>query len=87
MTISSSVLERAGIHLSPEEFEQLVLAAVRQVAPSRLGEPGRDLTPEQVAALRRGGIDPLAAATVNRGTGGSLTRGTAMYAALLATSL
>ena len=61
MTISSTLLERAGIHVSPEEFEHLVIAAVEQVAPARVSDPGRDLTRDQRAVLIRGGIDPLTA--------------------------
>ncbi|MGH2460496.1 MAG: hypothetical protein ACRDIY_16705, partial [Chloroflexota bacterium] len=87
MTISSALLERAGINVSPEEFEHLVIAAVQEIAPPRVGDPGRDLTREQRAALNRGGIDPLSAPVASTGPNGPATRGATLYAAILATSL
>ena len=87
MTISAALLERAGIHVSPEEFEHLVIAAVEQVAPERVSDPGRDLTRDQRAALIRGGIDPLTAPVAATGPNGPATRGATLYAAILTTSL
>lgn len=87
MTISPAILERAGIHVSPEEFEHIVITAVEQVAPYRMSDPGRDLTPDQLAALRRGGIDPVTAPSESTGSQGPAVRGAALYAAILATSL
>jgi len=87
VTISSAALERAGIHLSPEEFEQLVLVAVEQIAPPRESNPARDLTAEQVAVIRRGGIDPFEIQPDSVRRAGPAASGASLYAAILATSL
>lgn len=78
-------LERAGIDLAPEEFERLVVDAVRQL-PTAIAsaDPRRDLTSGDIAALTRGGFDlaPLAASLDD-----PLARTAAEYSALVVTSL
>lgn len=87
MVLDVEALERAGIAADPAEFAQAVLRAVEEVAPLRVVSPGEGLTREQVAALRRGGIDPLTLPAGAAGAEGPVSRGAARYAALLATSL
>lgn len=85
--LSADLFERAGIRVSPEEFERMVIAAVDQVAPRHESAPGRDLTDDQLDALRRGGIDPTAQSQDSTGPEGPAAKGAALYTAILATSL
>lgn len=85
--LSADLFERAGIRVSPEEFERMVIAAIELVAPRHETSPGRDLTDDQLAALRRGGIDPTRPSSDSTGPEGPAARGAALYTAILATSL
>ena len=82
--LSASDLDRAGIGLQPEEFERLVLEVVQQLPATAATDPRRELTPDDAAALSRGGFDlePLAP-----GTDDPLTRTAAEYSALVVTGL
>jgi hypothetical protein len=77
-------LERAGIRLSIDEFQMLVLEAVRQFpAPVISDDPVRELTEiERDALLRSGGVLEDAA----RDGPNARERSAAKFAALLATS-
>jgi len=80
-------LQRIGLDLAPEAFHRLVAEVVRALPPADgRGDPARDLTAEEVAALERGGLD-LAPATAEDRDEDPFARGAAEYAVLLATAL
>jgi hypothetical protein len=84
MAIDTTPLDRVGIHVSPRELEQLILAATQGVLPSqRLPDAHLTLPPDEAAALERGGmcLDDTAL-----GAADPLVRSAAEYAALLAAS-
>jgi hypothetical protein len=85
MPIDTTVFERIGRRVSPDELENLIVEALDRIVPARVvADPSRDLTPEEVAALARGGVDPAW-----RGSDATdpVVRTAAEYAALLASSL
>ncbi|HEV8636439.1 MAG TPA: helix-turn-helix domain-containing protein [Chloroflexota bacterium] len=87
VVVDAAALERAGITARPEEFARLVFAAIQEVAPHRAVAPGHGLTAEELAALRRGGVDPLRVPPGATDLAGPVAGGASRYAALLATSL
>lgn len=84
MAITRAALERAGITLTPERFEALILEAVAQLPQQQPSNATRDLTPAETAALERGGFDTT---PVEYGDHDPFARTAAAYAALMATSL
>lgn len=84
MAIMQETLERAGIDLTPERFEALVLEAVAQL-PARgpATDVMRELPVDEIAALRRGGF---AVEPQPREATSMLARTATTFAALLATS-
>ncbi len=85
VAVSAHDLERIGVDLQPEEFEQLVAEVVRRMPPARQPrDPGTsDFDPETRALLERGG---LAFAPAPGARQSPLVRAAAKYAALLATA-
>jgi hypothetical protein len=83
MALKTDLLERAGIHLSPERFQALVEEVVAEL-PAMTTTTGSDLTPEEADALHRGGLDlsPLRPDEAD-----PVARAAAAYAALIASSL
>lgn len=80
-------LERIGLDLAPDAFTRLVADVVRALpAVSRRGDPTRDLTPDEGAALERGGLD-LSPETTEDQEHDPFAQGAAEYAVLLATAL
>lgn len=85
MGISTTLLERAGLRVDPEEFDRLVADALAEVIPLR---PSPDSTAElpdaEMAVLAAGGLrfDPPPT-----GHQQPLVRSAALYAALLGSSL
>jgi hypothetical protein len=85
MGISTTVLERAGLHVDPEEFDRLVADALEEVVPLRPSpDPASELSEGELTLLATGGMrfDPLPA-----DAGHPLVRTAAQYAALLGSSL
>lgn len=85
MSISTAAFERIGIHVPPAVLERLIVAAIEQMLPERrIQEPRYELTPDEAAALGRGGLrlEPIQA-----GVEDPLVRSAAEYAALIASSL
>lgn len=83
--ISSDTLHRIGIQQSPEEFEEMVRRVLDTFPPiERRTVPVQELTPDEVAALKRGGfnLEP-----VDYGLDDPFLRGKAIYAALVAGGL
>jgi len=85
VALPSAALERAGIHISSEDFTALMLEAIENlpvVIPT--GDPRSELTAAEIAALERGGfnIHPL-----DLGKDDPLARTAAEYAALVTTGL
>lgn len=85
MSLSTAVLERAGLRVDPEEFDRLVADALEEVIPLRPSpDPAAELSDDELAMLTAGGMrfDPLP-------VGGEhpLARTAALYAALLGSSL
>lgn len=87
MTISEAVLERAGLRVSPAQFEALVVDALALVVPRRDADAAGLLTNDQLQVLQGGGVDPLHLDPEVDGPDGPVARGAALYAALLASSL
>lgn len=85
-TITREALERIGVKLDPERFEQLVIEAVEGMPATTPGDPARDLTSEEAATLERGGFD-LRPLSPDELADDPLARGAAEYAALVATAL
>jgi hypothetical protein len=85
MALSTAALERAGLHVDPEEFDRLVAEALEEVVPLRPSpEPAAELSEDELALLAAGGMrfDRLPA-----GGEHPLVRTAAQYAALVGTSL
>jgi hypothetical protein len=84
MAITHDALNRVGISLPPERFEDLVIEAVEQMRDVVAADPARDLTRAETEVLARGGFELDAR---DLGDHDPLARTVAEYAALLATSL
>lgn len=85
MAGATQTLERAGIHLDPQDFDRLVAEALAEVVPLRpAADPARELTADEEAILRDGGFDltPLPLDATH-----PVARTAAAYAALLSSSL
>jgi hypothetical protein len=84
VVVSVRDLERIGLSLEPEEFEQLVAEAVRHMPPARRPRDTDipEFDPETRAALERGGLG-FAPPDLPRSP---LASAAARYAALLATA-
>ena len=85
MASSTTILERAGVHVDPAEFDRLVAEALEEVVPLRPPpEPAAELSDGELTLLTAGGMcfDPLSA-----GADHPLVRTAAQYAALLGSSL
>lgn len=88
MAISTAVLERAGLHVDPEEFDRLVAEALEEVVPLRPAPvPTSEFSDGELAVLSEGGLrfDPLPAGPTGREH--PLVRTAAAYVALLGSSL
>jgi len=85
-TITREDLERIGVTMDPNRFEQLVIEAVQGMPAATPGDPARDLTVEEAETLERGGFD-LRPLTPDELVDDPLARGAAEYAALVATAL
>ena len=76
-TITRDDLDRIGLDLAPEAFEQLVAEAVRALpVVERAGSPLHDLTAAEAAILEQGGID-LSPESPEELAGDPLARGAA----------
>jgi hypothetical protein len=79
---------RAGLGISLDEFEQLVMDAIAQVLPERPALDGRqDMTAAEASFLSDAGVDLSEFAPRERGAQSPLARTAAEYAAILAASL
>ncbi len=86
-TLTRDDLDRLGLELAPEAFEQLVAEAVRGLpVAEHVGSPRHDLTAAEVAALEQGGFD-LSPETPEELAGEPVARGVAEYAAMVGTAL
>jgi hypothetical protein len=89
MAIDTAPLERIGIHVSPQELERRLEAALKEVLPERVApRPAGELSTEEAGALTRGGLDlsPQGARKVDGGVTNSLVQAATEYAALVASS-
>ena len=85
MILETRVFERIGLQVGAAELEALVADALEQVVPVRVvADPTAELSREETAALRRGGLDP---AWRGDDVDNPTLRSAAEYAALLASSL
>lgn len=85
MVAAAAILERAGIHVDPAEFDRLVAAALSAVVPLRPApDPVHELSSAEQAVLLEGGfsLEPLAPDRTH-----PVARTAAAYAALLGSSL
>jgi len=85
MWLNTAAFERIGIHVESAELEALIEEALIQIVPARrVAQPSRELTPEESAALLRGGVNP----DWRRDSAENpIVRTAATYAAVLASSL
>jgi hypothetical protein len=83
MALSTAAFERVGVEIQPDEIDALLAEAVAAVVPSPPLASGTELTPDEVAALQRGGVDPSPPAARVRQV---LARSAAAYAALVGTA-
>lgn len=89
MAIDTASLARIGIHISPQELEERIAAALRDIVPARVvANPVGELSPEEAAALARGGLDlsPQGSRESDGSAENVLVRTASEYAALLASS-
>ena len=84
MAINPDLLRRAGITLSPARFEALVEEVIAELPAVALTAGATDLTPEERAALERGGLD---LSPPGPDEGDPVARAAAAFAALVASSL
>ena len=88
MHLDLAPFRRAGLGLSLDEFERLVMDAVAQVLPERAPIDGRaDMTESEASFLRDAGVDLSEFAPREHGAESPLARTAAEYAAILAASL
>jgi hypothetical protein len=88
MQLDIAPFRRAGLRLSVQEFEQLVMDAVAQVLPDHPATDARpEMTEAEAAFLQEAGVDLAAFAPREHGTNDPLARTAAEYAAILAASL
>src|SRR4051794_15379444 len=88
MHLDIAPFRRAGIRLSVQEFEQLVMDAVAQVLPDHPAPDARpEMTEAEAAFLQEASVDLADFASRERGANDPLARTAAEYAAILAASL
>jgi hypothetical protein len=88
MPLSVAPFEKAGLHVRLDEFESLVMDAVRQALPRRpLVDARADLTSDEAAFLSEAGVSIEDFAPPELGARSPLVQTAADYAALLATAL
>ncbi len=88
MNLDLAPFRRAGLALSLDDFERLVMHAVAQVLPERPPIDGRpDMTDAEASFLREAGVDLSEFAPRQYGVDSPLARTAAEYAAILAASL
>ena len=88
MQLDIAPFRRAGLDLSLEEFEQLVMDAVAQVLPDHPATDARpELTDAEAAFLDEAGVDLAEFAPREYGPNDPLARTAAEYAAILGASL
>ena len=88
MPLSVAPFEKAGLHIKLDEFESLVMEAVRRALPRRpLVDARADLTADEAAFLRDAGVSLEDFAPPDLGARSPLVQTAADYAALLATAL
>ena len=88
MQLDIAPFRRAGLHLSLEEFEQLVMDAVAQVLPDHPATDARaEMTEAEAAFLRGAGVELADFAPREHGAADPLARTAAEYAAIVAASL
>jgi hypothetical protein len=88
MQLDISPFRRAGLDLSLDEFEQLVMEAVAQILPDHPASDARpEMTEAEAAFLCEAGVDLAEFAPRAYGPHDPLARTAAEYAAILAASL
>ena len=88
MPLSVAPFEKAGLHVQLDEFESLVMEAVRRALPRRpLVDARTDLTADEAAFLADAGVSLEDFAPPDLGARSPLVQTAADYAALLATAL
>ncbi|MBA2450404.1 MAG: helix-turn-helix domain-containing protein [Chloroflexi bacterium] len=88
MTLDVAPFRRAGLSVSPADFECLVMEAVERVLPDRAPvDARRELTEGELRFLEDAGVERAELAPRDRGAASPLALAAADYAALLATAL
>ena len=88
MSLDVAPFRRAGLSVTPADFERLVMEAVERTLPTRPPADGRrELTEGELRFLDEAGVDPAELAPRDRAASSPLALTAADYAALLATAL
>jgi hypothetical protein len=88
LPLSTAALESAGIHITLEQLEALVNAAIeRAVPPHRASGARQALTPAELAFLDDAGVGPDELAPLDAGVRSPPLRSAAKYAAVVASGL
>jgi len=88
MGLSTEPFEKAGLSLTVEDLERIVMDAAERLLPVQPASNGRsELSAAEVAFLQRAGISPTDFTPTDLGPTSALARTAADYAVLLAASL
>jgi hypothetical protein len=88
MGLSTEPFRKAGLSVTVDELEQLVMEAAARVLPDRPAPDGRsELSAAEVEFLQRAGVSPAEFTPPDRGPASALAQAAAEYAVLLAASL
>ncbi len=87
MGLSTEPFHRAGLDLTVDDLERLVMDAAERLLPSSPAPRHSELSAGEIEFLQRAGIDPSHSNRTERGPGSALAQTAAEYAVLLAASL
>jgi hypothetical protein len=88
MRLSTEPFQKAGLDLTIDDLERLVMDAAERLLPDRPAPDGRgELSAAEVEFLQRAGVDPSDFTPTSEGPASALARTAAEYAVLMAASL
>jgi hypothetical protein len=88
MGLSTEPFQKAGLDLTVDDLERLVMDAAERLLPDRPAPNGRtELSAAEVEFLQRAGVDPSDFIPSGQGPASALAKTAAEYAVLLAASL
>ena len=88
MGLSTEPFEKAGLSLTVDDLERIVMDAAERLLPDQPANDGRgELSAAEVAFLQRAGVSPSDLTPTDQGARSALAQTAADYAILLAASL